>query len=237
MLIFLGSISLILIILAFTSAPFWIRYNMATAKSGISVTPEYIIVLGGGGIPGESGLMRTYYGAITAAQFPTAKVIVTLPGDITDSLSSVNRMKQELIVRGVSPERILVEDSGANTRAEALMIRELILRDKITDTDTKAPMHHSPFPILLITSPEHLYRAVLTFQKAGFRQVDGVPTFEQDLESDLGFSSRRLGGRAWVPDVGENITLRYRFWNYLQYEFIILREWVAIAYYWLMGWI
>ncbi|MFH1936694.1 MAG: ElyC/SanA/YdcF family protein, partial [Bacteroidota bacterium] len=91
--------------------------------------------------------------------------------------------------------------------------------------------------VLLITSPEHLYRAVLTFRKAGFEQVNGLPAFESDVESDISFSSKKLGGRRWVPDVGESITLRYQFWTQLQYEILILREWMAIGYYWLMGWI
>jgi len=78
---------------------------------------------------------------------------------------------------------------------------------------------------------------VLVFRKAGFERVDGLPAFESSLESDFSFSARRLGGRVWIPDVGESQTLRYRFWNYIKYEFDIIREWVAIAYYWIMGWI
>lgn len=237
-LIVLGSVSLVMIILAFTSAPFWIRYNMGIAKSAITGIPEYIVVLGGGGIPSESGLMRTYYGAKAGKQFPNAKIIVALPGDREDSLSSVNQMKQELVVRGIAPERILLEDSGMNTRAEALLVKELITKYElqISNSDSSSLVPR-PSSLLLITSPTHLYRSVLTFEKAGFKHVDGVPAFERDLESDLLFSSKKLGGRNWVPDVGENLALRYRLWNYLQYELIILREWVAIAYYWLMGWI
>ena len=129
-LISVGSIALIMIILAFTSAPFWIRYNMGIAKAAITGHPDYIVVLGGAGIPSESGLMRTFYGAKAAKQFPNSMIIVALPGDRADSLSSVNQMKNELIVRGVAPERILLEDSGMNTRAEALLVKELIAKDE-----------------------------------------------------------------------------------------------------------
>jgi len=230
-LIILGSVALLIIILAFTSAPFWIRYNMGTAKAGITGIPDYVVVLGGGGIPGKSGLMRTYYGAKAAAEFPSAKIIVALPGDTADSTSSVMGMRKELILRGVAPERIMLEDSGANTRAEALLVKELIHNNDTSILDPRPPH------LLLITSPEHLYRAVLVFRKAGFERVDGLPAFESSLESDFSFSARRLGGRVWIPDVGESQTLRYRFWNYIKYEFDIIREWVAIAYYWIMGWI
>jgi hypothetical protein len=82
-----------------------------------------------------------------------------------------------------------------------------------------------------------LYRAVLTFKKAGFLKVDGIPAFESAIESDLSFNDARLGGRKWMVGIGESITLRYRFWTQLHYEQLVLREWMAIAYYKLKGWI
>jgi len=232
-LITLGSIASAGIILAFTPAPFWVWYGLGTSEAQIEGRPDYIVVLGGAGIPSETGLMRTYYAAQAAAFFPDARVIVALPGDTADSLSSVRKMRGELILRGVAPQRILLEDSGTNTRAQALNVRKL--------TSPPAPLllkeRRTGGEVLLITSPEHLYRAVLTFRKAGFSRVDGIPAFQSDVESDISFSARKLGGRRWVPDVGDSITLRYQFWTQLHYEILIFREYLAIAYYWLMGWI
>jgi len=91
--------------------------------------------------------------------------------------------------------------------------------------------------ILIVTSPEHLRRAVLAFRKAGFIKVDGIPALEEAIESDLSFKGRRLGGRLWVPDIGNNITLRYQFWTQLHYEELILRAVFALGYYKLKGWI
>ena len=122
----LGSFALIGIILAFTSAPFWIWYGLGTSQAEITAPPDYIIVLGGSGIPSESGLMRTYYTAVAAEHFHDAMVIVALPGDTSDSMSSINKMRNELILRKITEERILVEDSGTNTRAQAMRIQELI---------------------------------------------------------------------------------------------------------------
>lgn len=227
--------------LAFTSAPFWIWYGLGTSKAEISGNPDYIVVLGGSGIPSESGLMRTYYAGIASENFPDAMVIVALPGNTADSLSSVWKMRDELIFRGIARERILVEDSGTNTRAQALLIMKLITKDERRKTKDEISNLTSLVPhsssLLLITSPEHLYRAVLTFEKAGFSQVDGIPAFGSDIECDISFSSKKLGGRRWMPDVGESITLRYQFWTQLQYEILIIREYLAIGYYWLMGWI
>ena len=295
LLISIGVVALIMAILALTTTPFWIRYNMGMKKGGINRPPDYIVVLGGGGMPSESGLMRCWYAAKVADRFPRSMVIVALPGDTADPNSSINGMKDELILRGITPDRILFEDSGTNTRAEALLVKSLISRIqnskfkcqnsrcKMQDAEYKVqnanvknqnvksenqpisqsinqpisqsinqsinqsanhsivncPLSivHCPLSILLVTSPEHLYRAVLCFKKVGFLKVDGLPAFEKDIETDLSFNSGLLGGKRYVPDVGDNVILRYKFWNYLEYELELLREYVAICYYWLMGWI
>ena len=40
-----------------------------------------------------------------------------------------------------------------------------------------------------------------------------------------------------MPDISGNPDLRYTFWNYLKLEITCLREYVAIAYYWMNDWI
>ncbi|MFH1160906.1 MAG: YdcF family protein [bacterium] len=249
----LGVLALLMILVAFTSVPFWIWYGLGTSRAGITGSPDYIVVLGGAGIPSETGLMRTFYAAKAAAHFPYARLIIALPGDTADSLSSINKMRDELILRGVQPERIMLEDSGTNTRAQAIRVKEKItnyeLNIKNSDSSSFFPLPSSlvlrpsslvlrpSSHVLLVSSPEHLYRAVLSFRKVGFEQVYGLPAFGVDNEADISFTARKLGGRPWVPDVGDSITLRYQFWTQLQYEILIFREGVAIAYYWAMGWI
>jgi uncharacterized SAM-binding protein YcdF (DUF218 family) len=235
----IGLIALCLVILAFTSAPFWTWYSLSTKKAAIHRPPEYIVLLGGGGMPSESGLIRCWYAAKAANYFTRAKVIVALPGDTSDRNSSINGMKMELILRGISPERILVEDSGTNTRSQALNIRKQItIYDlRVTNKNNNSSIVTSHSSLLIVTSPEHLYRAVLTFEKTGFLRVDGLPAFESAIESDITFNARKLGGRKLIPDVGESIALRYQFWSQLHYELLVLHEWLAIAYYRVQGWI
>jgi uncharacterized SAM-binding protein YcdF (DUF218 family) len=222
----LGAVFLLLVVLALTSAPFWIWYRMGAKYAGVHRPPDYIVVLGGGGMPSESGLMRCWYSARAGEVFPGAKILIALPGDTTDSLSSVCQMKAELVARGIDPGRISFEASGTNTRAQALNIRSLL-----------SNLEPRTSNILLITSPEHLKRAVLTFKKAGFLKVDGIPAFEEAIESDITFQGKTLGGRRWVPDIGDNLTVRYRFWTQMHYEILVLREWMATAYYRVKGWI
>ena len=236
LLIIFGGIALFLFILACTPVPFHLWYRLSNSKARITRPPDCIIVLGGGGMPSETGLMRCWYAAQAATYFPDAKIIVALPGDTADSLSSVNGMRNELILRGICKDRIFFEATGTNTRAQALNIYKTLTY----------PSPFSPSPrgegvgewgCLLVTSPEHLYRAVLTFRKAGFRQVDGIPAFDETIESDITFNGKKLGGHRWIPDIGENLTLRYKYWTQLHYEELLLREYFAITYYWVKGWI
>jgi uncharacterized SAM-binding protein YcdF (DUF218 family) len=238
-----GIVCLILLILCFTSAPFWTWYGLSTKKAGVHRPPEYIVILGGGGMPSGSALMRTWYAANSANKFTRSKIIIALPGDTNDKLSSVNLMKQELILRGIQPSRILLEPYGTNTRSQANNIFKIILN--IDQRMFKSELQHSKFvnqysifnSLLIVSAPEHICRAVLTFKKAGFVRVDALPAFENSIESDITYNDRLLGGRKWVPDLGNNITLRYRFWSQIMYEQLVMREYAALVYYWFKGWI
>jgi uncharacterized SAM-binding protein YcdF (DUF218 family) len=256
-----GCLFLILFIFCLTTVPFWTWYNLSTKQAGIHRYPEVIVVLGGGGMPSESGLMRTWYAARIGNHFCRSKIIIALPGDTADNLSSVYQMKEELILRGISGNRISFEASGTNTRAQALNIfkrisnidqRVLNLEShRVTESQShkvtalqldtinrnSSSIQHPASSILIITSPEHLYRAVRAFRKAGFLLVDGAPAFETAIESELSFNDSLLGGKRWLPPIGKNITARYQFWTQLHYEQLIFREWIAIVYYKLNGWI
>jgi uncharacterized SAM-binding protein YcdF (DUF218 family) len=265
-LIILGTIATLMIILAFTTGPFWIWYKYSTKYAGINRPPEYIVILGGGGMPSETGLIRTWYAAKMASHFSGSRIIISLPGDTIDSLSSVNQMKKEMVLRGIDQTRIILEPQGTNTRAQALQVMKLVdglkeitnyelritnyeFNSKLktqnkslhlrTDTLVNSSVHQlmSSSAILIVTSPEHLTRAVLTFKKAGFLKVDGVPAFEAAIESDITFNDEILGGRKWIPGVGENLSIRYHFWTQLRYEELMIREFLAIFYYKLKGWV
>jgi uncharacterized SAM-binding protein YcdF (DUF218 family) len=211
------------VILALTEQPYWGYYWLGTSKAELKWKPEFIVVLGGGGMPSQSNLMRGWYAGNAAKSFPEATVIISMPGNISDSLSTPVVMKKELILRGVNPEKIVFEEQGTNTRAQALNCMKIIKQQA---------------PVLLVTSPEHMRRAVLCFRKAGFEKVNGLPAFENALEADLKFDDDKLGGnKTMIPDVGESINARYQLWNHLKYEILFAREMMALGYYRLRGWI
>lgn len=218
-----GIIFLTALVLAFTTLPFWGIHWLGTSKAELKWVPETIILLGGGGMPSESNLMRSWFAGQAALSFPEASLVIAMPGDVTDSLSTPQLMKKELVLRGVNPQNIRFENEGTNTRAQALNC------EKMLNTSNS---------ILLITSPDHTRRAILCFQKAGFEKVNALPAFENATEANLTFRDDELGGRKTVaPNVGQNIQVRYQVWNHLKYEITFVREMLAITYYKMRGWI
>lgn len=217
-----GLVFLLLIAFAFTTGPFWMYYNLGASEGKIKQTPETIVLMGGGGFPSESNLMRAYYALRASRAFPRATVILTLPGEPEDSTSSVSLFRQYLMEQGLDSSRIRLECKGKNTRGQCLELY---------------PMLNMFKPILVISSPEHVKRSVGCFRNLGFRQVSGLPAFEKAIETNLFFTENQLGGRK-IPgaDVGDNLQLRYQFWTHLRYEVIVIREYLAIAYYRLKGW-
>ena len=210
------------ILLSFTTAPFWMYYYLGVSANKLQEKPDYIVVLGGGGMPSKTGLMRTFYAKQASIKYPNAKIIIALPGDSTDTTAAVYLMKKELVEREISSNKISFETKGTNTRSQALEIAKIVNHDK---------------NILIISSPEHMYRSVKAFIKAGLKNTGGEPAFEKAIEANLDFDDDELGGNKSIPNVGNNTQLRYQFWNHMKYQIIVYREYFAITYYKLRAWI
>ena len=218
--IILGCTALAMCILAFTSAPYWTRYWLGTTQGKYYFKPDYIVMLGGSGMPSEDNLMRLYHTAAIAKKYPEAFVVILHPKDSTVSW----KMKNELLIKMVDSTKISFDTIGTNTRAQALGLLEII--PSIVNSKT-----------VIVTSPEHVLRSILVFRKAGFKNLGASPAMDSDMNTNLSFDGNKLGGRKYIPDVGENIDVRYNFWSYLKIEIICLREFTALGYYKLKGWI
>ena len=173
----------------------------------LEVTPRTIVVMGGGGIPSESGLMRTYHASVAATNFPAAMIIVSLPADGDPDTSSVGLMRDELVMRGIDRERISIERHALNTHQQAVAIYKMIGEQA------------SQLPLLLVTSPSHGRRSVLCFRKAGFTQVGVSIAYQEAVDADM----------------GKHLAVRYGFWRGLEMQSRFGRELTAMAYYKLRG--
>jgi uncharacterized SAM-binding protein YcdF (DUF218 family) len=216
----LGGIALVMLVLAFTRIPFDAHRWLGTAGGLCQENPDAIVVLGGSGMPSGPELMRCNLAADLARNYTSVQVVLLLPKDTALAAA----MEQELHIKGIARERISAVLHGRNTREQAL--------DLWTNNPGLAQRN-----IALVTAPENMYRSLLTFRKAGFTNVCGSPAFDHALFDDLSYAHGRIGGKAYVPDVSNNMDLRYDLWNRLKLEITCLREYAAIAYYKLNGWI
>jgi uncharacterized SAM-binding protein YcdF (DUF218 family) len=216
-----GVLFTLMIALGFTEKPYWIYYWLGTSKSQIEKTPDYIVVMGGGGMPGGEGMMRCFYAAAAADSFPNARLIIALPADsLNFSESDTYKMFKELVFRGVDSARISFEIEGTNTFTQARKIAGSLKKSN---------------SILVITSPEHTRRSVLTFKKAGIAFVGGWPAFETAIDNNLLLTKTERRQKFQTPE--RQVSLRYNIWNYLKLEIIIAREFMALGYYKFRGYI
>lgn len=219
-LIFFGSVSIIMLILSFTDIPYYAYHSLGVSEEdSLAPPPENIVLMGGDGMPAPSTLIRLYYTAEIAKKYPKSEIILAMPMNAENDYHQLELMKRELLLKGIKEKRISYEPNGFNTRTQAVETAEL-LADELNQR------------LLIITSPEHIYRCEKSFEKVGFTNVGGLPAFEKPgdeitLKDDLKTEDPRV----------KNLSLRYNMWSYLHYELLVLREYVAIAYYWIKGWI
>ncbi|MBN1597679.1 MAG: YdcF family protein [Bacteroidales bacterium] len=224
-LISLGTILLIAIILSFTDYPYYAHRWLANHNTQLDVDPDIIILLGGTGMPSADGLLRTYFTSGIGNKYPKAKIIIAMPADTgLHDKSPELLMAHELIIRGIDSLRIKYEKEGFSTYSQAKNIASMLGDETVANKSMQ-----------IVTSPEHMFRAVATFRKAGFKFIGGRPAFEHVLPEEQlidGTLPNELRDRE-----ARKLNLRYNMWNYLKYEIIVLREYCAIVYYKLRGWI
>jgi uncharacterized SAM-binding protein YcdF (DUF218 family) len=221
-----GLLFISMLIFAFTTGPYYLYHWLGTSGSHYEFKPQNIIIMGGAGYPSESALMRSYYAAELAKANPKAMVFVTQPAadGIPIEETDAYGIKKDLIVRGVDSTKIILEYLGKNTREEALNVIKL---------EPKTVNQRC----VIITSPDHMLRSILTFKKAGFKILGGEATFNASGPVQLEYKDNALGGNQIpLPQVGESIQLRYQFWNHLRYQIICYRELIALGWYKLKGW-
>lgn len=223
----MGIISGGMLLFAFTTGPYHMYHWLGTSVSAYRFQPNYIIIMGGTGYPSESALMRSWYAAALAQQYPKAEVIITQPAAVCvrPELSDAWGIRNDLVMRGVDSSLIRLEIEGRNTREEAL---------KVIAMAPEARQKNC----VLVTSPEHMRRSILTFRKAGFLHLGGLPAFNTSGAVNLDYKDSELGGRhEELPEVGGSLQLRYQFWNHLRYQIICYRELAGLAWYRIKGWI
>jgi uncharacterized SAM-binding protein YcdF (DUF218 family) len=215
----LGLVTLLMLVLALTPLP-WKAYGwLSRAGEKLVDSPDVIVMMGGGGIPSESGLSRCYEVAVQARRHPKARVVVAMPLE-PEETNGLSRVLGELAFRGVERSRLGQEGRGRHTREQALEVWKML-----------DGAHRQP-SVMVVSSPEHIRRSAKAFRKAGFKKVGGAAAFGQALKANV-----TLPHEGALPDPAQSVLFRYRFWDNLMVQVRVLREFTALAYYRAKGWI
>lgn len=214
----LGILFTLMLILAFTSAPFYWYFNLGqNPDKEVRLThPKKVVMFGGAGMPSEDNLMRLYHTAALARHYDVPVLLI----HPKDSLCQAE-MTRLLHQGGV--DKVAYMTSGSNTRSQCMELKET----------------HPQFidkQLLVVTSPEHIRRTVKSLNKVGFINVVGVAAYPATVDFDLSLKKQKLGGNNAVPSV-ESVKMRYTFFNYLKLEITCIREYLALGYYRIKGWI
>ena len=234
---FSGVLFLFIVLLQFTPYPWRAYKSLAVVPAPCHKAPSHILVMGGSGIPGESGLSRTFFGARAAHLYPDADVLIAMPLDTNESFAS-RAYLDEFRLRGVAAERVRILANGRNTREQALRMAEILAG--------KTNLFH----VLIVTDTTHIRRTAACLRKACALKgvavhLDGMPAFQLSIEDPVEFVARDLddhespapAARAVIPDIGASLNLRYNLWVNLSYTQAAWREYSALLYYRLRGWI
>ncbi len=232
-----GALFLGFVLLQFTPYPWRVYKRLAVVPSSCPQPPSHILIMGGSGIPGESGLSRTFFGAKAAGLYPDAEVFIAMPLGTNESYAS-RAYLAELRLRGIPDERVRILPNGRNTREQALRMAETL-------AGRTNRVH-----VLIVTDPNHIRRTAASLRKACEEEgvqlhLDGFPSFQLSIEDPLEFIARDLdnpatsapAARATIPDIGASLNLRYNLWVNLNYTQSVFREYSAMLYYRLRGWL
>ena len=213
-----GILFFTMLVLAFTSAPFYMHFNLGQdPNDDVEVSnPQLVMMFGGAGMPSEDNLMRLYHTAALARHFDVP-VLLVHPED------SLCQAEMTRLLRQGGIDSILYMTEGANTRSQAVELMN-------------AYPELSEKELIVVTSPEHVRRTVKCLNKVGFQNVVGKAAYPATVDFDLSLKKQKLGGNEAIPSV-ESVKMRYTFFNYLKLEITCLREYCALVYYKIKGWI
>ncbi len=125
---------------------------------------DYVIVLGAkvnGTRPSRVLRQRLDTAIEYAEQNSDSEIIVTGGKGTDEDISEAEAMKNYLVKKGISGDRIITENKAADT-GENLEFS----KDIIGDTDKS---------IVIVTSDFHMYRAVKIAEQTGFTRISGLP--------------------------------------------------------------
>lgn len=151
-----------------------LTFILNPAVVGTDEKADYVILLGGGiskdGVLPKSVISRVEKAAEYLNKNPDSICVVT--GGTLDWLpyAEAPELKRQLAVRGVSPDRILVEDQAKDTIQNFQLSCKMLAEHKgMTYAEVLST------PTLIVTSRFHLRRSQRLARRMGFTNIKGIP--------------------------------------------------------------
>lgn len=178
---------------------------------------DAIIVLGGGAsayraeagrldVLSQASALRALEGARLYELLGPEWVIVSGGLGRDPEIPESEPLREALIDLGVPPDRILMESVSSDTHEQAVHLATIVGERGLGD-------------LVLVTSPSHMRRALLSFEEAGLTAVPS-PAAAESMDPS------RPGLPFWLPSI-----------EGLSDSLTASREYLALAYYWVRGWI
>jgi uncharacterized SAM-binding protein YcdF (DUF218 family) len=167
---------------------------------------DAIVVLGGGvlddNLPSSSTTARLVHGLRLQHAGFASRVILTGGNPDNPAIPEATVMRRVAEEIGTKPEVLIVEPRAERTATQG-------------DAVARIARAHAIRSVLLVTSPEHSYRAARVFRKTGL-EVISTPVVPRHLPSiTITLDPRALSDRftALVPLVYEGVALGLYWWR------------------------
>lgn len=215
LLIAMGIGSVVFVGLSFTDLPFHALLALSMPDRSATTNQDVVVLMSGAGSISGDGLLRSYHAALALERFPNAQLVVAMPLDSGSTKEPLDMLEGFFSDSALTHMSIMFETKGINTHQQAANITNII-----TDHNLR---------LLIITAPHHVYRSIKAFEREGFANVSAMAAFEKPIREDLLTDGKGSGV--------QQVSIRYNTWSYMHHELDVLREFCAIGYYWLMGWV
>lgn len=192
------------------------RYPPLSAHRAAADLPgniSYVVVLGGGHVLnpdlpltsqiGQEALVCLVEGIGLCRRFPKTRLVLS-GGAIDDPVSDAEMMAGVAGLLGVTPDKIILETRPQDTKDEARYIKQIV----------------GEKPFVLVTSAEHMPRAMALFAKQGMRPVPAPTVYRCNTPRDR----ERFDS---IPKSGNISTAEHAVYEYLGIIWAWLRGQIA----------
>ncbi len=169
---------------------------------------KWVVVLGGGAVEGrhltpenrleESSLKRLLEGVRLCRHLPQARLILS-GGDFQGKNPVARVMLEAALNYGLSPSRLILEDSSRDTQDEVQLLKKTLGKD----------------PFYLVTSASHMPRSVAMFKKVGTQPIPAPTDFRAVWEP--------LKVAYFFPQAGALSDTELAFYEYLGLLWALVR--------------